>query len=307
MDKLQELEKSLGKQLKYNVKLADFTSIKIGGSAKYFYQANTIDDLIKAVLLAQKAKINYLVLGAGSNLIFSDRGYDGLIIINKTHSILFIPDKAQVIVDSGVMLARLIMQAAEHNLGGIEALFGIPATIGGAVYGNAGAHKIEIGQFVKSITLLDVNGKIIRCRSSWLRTSYRMTHIKKIKKENLICPIILSIKFQLMPKKKEEIVKKIQYYQNLRQEKQPYDKPTCGSVFKNPGSNANQSAGYLIEKCGLKGKKIGKMQISPKHANFIQNLGGGTANEFCQIVELIKQTVFEKEKIKLQEEIEYMR
>ena len=220
-------------------------------------------------------------------------------------NISFILDKNQVIVDSGVILSRLIMESAEHNLGGMESLFGIPGTIGGAVYGNSGANRVEIIQFIKSITLLNTNNKIIRCNAKWLQAGYRTTKLKKLKKGKKDNPIILSVKLQLMPAKKEEIIKKIQHHQKIRLQKQPYDKLTCGSVFKNPSDVSKGSAGQILDHLHFKGKIEGDAQISKKHANFIENKGDATAKDVRKLIEDIKDKVLE-EGIRLEEEIEYI-
>ncbi len=301
------LEKILGDKLKKNVLLRNFSTLKVGGKAKYFFKAEKIEDLIEAVLVAKKYKNKYLVLGSGSNVVIGDKGFDGLVILNRTSNISFLLDKSQVIVDSGVMLMRLIAESAENNLGGLETLFGIPGTIGGAIYGNAGANKLQINQFIKSLTLLDTSGKIIRCSSKWLRSGYRTTKIKQLKDQKKETPIILTAKLQLMPAKKDVIINKMQYWQKIRIEKQPYDKFTCGSVFKNPGDGVAGSAGYIIDNCGLKGEQIGNARVSPKHANFIENIKGeSNADEIKLLINNIKQKITEEKKIKLEEEIEYI-
>lgn len=320
MRKIKELKAILGEDLKEDVVLADYTTMKVGGVADYFYIAKNIDDLVKAVLAAKKVGVKYFILGSGSNVLISDYGFGGLVILNRANNMAFLSDKCQVIVDSGVSLARMIMESADHSMGGMEALFGIPGTIGGAVYGNVGAHGVEISQFIKSITLLSTNGKIIRCKIESLKPAYRTSYLKELRKKGKESPLVLSVKFQLSPNKKEEVVKKLSYYQNLRMEKQPYNEPSCGSVFRNTtlintnkNTNLHESipckelaAGYLLDQAGAKKLREGGMQVSKKHANFIINNGKGRAIEVKNLIDKMRRLVAEKEGVELEEEIEYV-
>lgn len=303
---LQRLKETFKDNLKQDVPLASYTTLKVGGLAQFFLEVRAIEDLIKALIIAREDKIPYLLLGNGSNILVNDSGFSGLVILNRTSNIAILDDKAELLADSGVMLPRLIMQAAEHNLGGLEPLFGIPTTVGGAVYGNAGANRVEISRFIKYITCLNEENKIVRLKTSWLKPGYRTTKLKQLKQEQKYVPIVLTVKLQLLPTKKEEILKKIQMYQNMRVNKQPYDKPTCGSVFKNPGLEAQESAGALIESLGYKGKKIGDAEVSKKHANFIENRGKATAAQIYALVHEIKDKAREEKGIELEEEIEYV-
>lgn len=303
MNKIKEIKQILGEGLKEDVSLQDYTTMKVGGVADYFYIAKNIDDLVKAILAARKVDVKYFILGRGSNILVSDFGFQGLVILNRASNIAFLTDKCQVIVDSGVSLARMIMESADHSMGGMEALYGIPGTVGGAVYGNVGAHGVEISQFIKSITLLSTAGKIIRCKIESLKPAYRTSYLKELRKKGKESPLVLSVKFQLSPNKKEEVVKKLSYYQNLRMSKQPYNEPSCGSVFKNVG---DQASGILLDQAGAKKLREGGMQVSKKHANFIVNNGKGRAIEVRNLIEKMRQLVAEKEGVELEEEIEYV-
>lgn len=316
-DNSNKLKQELGEELKQDISLLDYTTMKVGGVADYFYVAQNIDELVKAVLAAKELGIKFFIIGGGSNILVSDDGFRGLVILNRAKNLVFLTDKSQVITDSGVALSRLIMESANHGMGGMEALFGIPGTVGGAVYGNVGAHGVEVSQFIKSVTLLSTQGKIIRCKIDSLKPKYRSSYLKAQKRKNIDSPIVLSIKFQFSPKKKDEIVKKLSYYQNIRMDKQPYDEPSCGSVFKNTkihkfdeahkiDTNSELSAGYLLEQAGAKKLRDGGVQVSRKHANFIVNNGKGKAIEVRNLVEKMRQKVFEKDGIELEEEIEYV-
>jgi UDP-N-acetylmuramate dehydrogenase len=306
MEQLNQLKNLLGEELKENILLSDYSTMKVGGLAKYFFVAKSINDLIRSITISKELNIKYRIIGGGSNVIFSSQIFDGLIILNKCSNIIVIKEKHQIIVDSGLSLARLIMESANHELSGIEPLAGIPGTVGGAIYGNAGAFGIEISQFVVSVTLLNKSGKIVRCKMQDLKPSYRTTYLKDQRKSNKEVPAILSIKLQLRPGKKEEIINKISYYKKVRSDKQPYDKPNCGSVFKNPGNSTEHSAGYILDKLSAKKIKIGDAQVSNKHANFVINNGNATVDDVIGVINQMKDVVREKTGMVLEEEIEYI-
>lgn len=307
-----KLKKILGKNLEENIELKKYTTMRVGGVADYFYVAKTIDDLIKAVLATKKLNIPYVVIGGGSNIIVSDFGFAGLVILNRASNIAKISDKSQLIVDSGVNLTRLVMETVNFALSGLEALVGIPGTIGGAVYGNAGAYGTEISNLIKSITLLSPDGKIVRYHGDWLKPSYRCTRLKQLKKSGVEIPIILSVKLQLSSNKREEILKKIQYYQAKRLLKIPYDKPSAGSIFKNPYPRGTaqfakeKTAGAMLENIGAKKLRLGDAQVSVKHANIIINNKNAKASEIRKLIEQLREEVNEKYHILLEEEVEYV-
>lgn len=314
---MDEAEKNLIKELddgnlKLNFSLKNEVSIKVGGPADYFYEANRIDDLVKAVSSAYKYKKPYFILGGGYNIVPSDSGFPGLIIKNNTSNIAFSDDNSQVIVDSGVNLGKLINLAASRGLGGLEFLFGVPGTIGGAVYGNAGAFNYEISDFVKSIILLrPANGemKVVKRGKEWMNFSYRSSHLKEENalEKDKFKPVILTVKLQLVKRRRDEILDLMQT--NLKQKKQgqPLDEISAGSFFKNPGpTEKNQSAGYLLDSCGAKKLRIGGAGFSKKHANFLINRKNATASDIRRLAEKAKNIVFDKSKINLEEEIEYI-
>ncbi len=306
MDKYKKLKSVLGSELKEHIVLRDYASMRVGGVADYFYVAKKIDNLIEAVFIAKKLDIPFIVLGGATNVLISDYGFGGLVILNRTSNLAILQDKSQIIADSGVSLMRLIVEAANNNLGGMEPLYGIPGTIGGAIYGNAGAFGVEICQFIKSITVLTDEGKIMKYNPAWLEANYRITKLKKNKDKQGGQTVILSIRFQFSHNKKEDILKKLSYYKQNREQKQPYTMPSIGSIFKNPGKNPEQSAGYILDQLGAKKIKIEDAQVSKEHANFIINKGKANATQIKQLVNLLKDLVREKENIELKEEFEYI-
>jgi len=311
MDKFKQLKKILGEDLKEHIVLRDYSTMKVGGVADYFYIAKDINSLIQAISVAKNLKIPFEVLGGASNVIISDFGFPGLVILNRSNNIAFLQEQAQIIVDSGVSLARLVAESASRNLGGLEYFYGIPGTIGGAIYGNAGCQGIEICSMVKGVTLLSPEGKIVHYRGDWLKPLYRSTILKKLRNDGRPIPIILSAKLQLQHSRKEEMLEKISEYKQKREKSQPYNFPSAGSIFKNPKSVASSdgkpmSAGYLIDECGLKGIKVGDAVVSKIHANFIVNRGKAQAIDIRSLINLVKDKVKELKDADLVEEVEYI-
>jgi UDP-N-acetylmuramate dehydrogenase len=285
--------------VKKNVLLKNYTTFKIGGPAKYFYIARAKEDLISAVKAAKKNKLPFFVLGGGSNLLVSDAGYRGLVIKNETKN--FKIKKEKIISESGVSLGRIIGAAIKKGLGGLEEGSGIPGTVGGAVYGNAGwpKGKWAIGDLVERIEILWPNGKTEKVGKRWFSSNYRNSRLKKMKVNK---PIILEVVLKLKKRKIKDLEKKQQEILMSRREKIPAGF-SAGSIFKNP---KGFFTGKLIEECGLKGKKIGKVKISEKHANFFINLGQGKAKDVIKLIKLTKKEVKNKFKVDLEEEIQLL-
>lgn len=313
------------KGVREHVVMRDFTTLRIGGVADYFFEAKTIDDLIKSVRTAVDFKIPYFILGNGSNILFSDYGFAGLVIKNTTTNIAIMKEKSQVIVDSGVMLPRLIMELASNDLAGLEFLYGVPGTVGGALHGNAGAWGNAIGDYLKNLTVLEKDPetgipKVSQYDASWLDFSYRSSKLKKIKSKEK--PVILTARFQLARSQKEEIIRRLNAIQKKRQATQPIGL-SAGSVFRNPipkelknisGSGTKnmpeflkeRTAGFMLDQVGAKKLKVGSAEVSNVHANFILNKNGAKGSEVRSLIEEMRASVNEKFSIVLEEEIEYI-
>ena len=308
-----------------HVVMRDFTSLRVGGVADYFFEASSVDDLVKAVRKAVEINLPYFILGGGSNILFSDYGFPGLVIKNSTSNIAIMREKSQVIVDSGVYLSKLIMACVANDLSGIEFLYGIPGTIGGSVYGNAGAYGQSVGDYIKNITMLIIDPKdgvpkIVQYNSSWMEFGYRTSKLKKMK--NRFKPVILSCKMQLSQNQKEEIMRRINKSKDNRVKSQPIGS-SAGCVFQNPipkelenvigrGSKGmpelpiERRAGYMLDQAGAKNLKIGSAEVSNKHANFVINTNSAKASEIRMLIEEMREKVREKYNIVLNEEIEYI-
>lgn len=302
-----------------NVPLAQYTTFRIGGPARYFFVAKNIEDAKKAVQAAQKEKIPHYIIGNGSNLLFSDNGFDGLVIkmLNTEYRIL----GTNVICDSGVLLGRIISETAKNSLAGFEWMVGIPGTIGGAIYGNAGAFGHSISGNINRVEVLDLSDLSQKYLSKdECKFSYRSSVFKEKKY------IILRAEFVLSKGATEEVRNVTKEYLSKRSVRHPAG-PSAGSIFKNPSIAENKKAyegilkkfhdagkfktsgtlpaGWLIEQCGLLGKRIGGAEISKQHGNFIINAGGAKATDIIILISLIKQKIRVNFGIQLEEEIQY--
>jgi len=307
--------------LQKNVPLAQYTTFQIGGPAQYFYVAKNEAEMIKVIAWAQSEKLDFFILGGGSNLLVSEQGFTGLVI--KDENVDFKIEGNLVTAGSGVSLAYFVDQCAENSLSGMEFLAGIPGKIGGAVRGNAGAWGQGIGELVKTVKIL-ANQKIKELTGFACRFQYRDSLIKQ---ENY--PVISAV-FQLQKGIQEEIKEKINHYLQERARKIPIEQLSAGSTFKNidlhdldqekvkQGLGLNNqefkeatkfgklAAGYLIDGLGLAGQKMGGAQVSTKHANFIINTGGATADDVIKLISYIKQQVRDTTGIQLEEEVQYL-
>lgn len=310
-EKDKKLKKFFGSKLQEHILMRDHTTIRIGGVADYFYEATKIEDLISSVIFVRENKIPYFILGCGSNILVSDYGFPGLVIHNNSSNISFL-DKGQVMVDSGVKLSSLILKAIDKNLGGIESLYGIPGTIGGATYGNAGAYGMEIFDFIKSVTLLNPENKLVNYKNEWFLPEYRSTKLKRLEQKEYV---ILTVKFQLAHNKKEQLIDNVNKVKTERDAKFGSLGPSCGSVFKNPISNKEykniemarkNSAGYLLDTIGVKKMIVGGAGIYSKHANIIENKNNASAADVKKLIENIKNEVRKQTGKIFEEEIEYI-
>lgn len=310
MDEIErKLKEELGEEVKQNQSLRDYASIGVGGVADFFYTAKTIDQLVNAVTVARKLNLPYFILGGGYNIIPSDSGFFGLVIKNETSNIAFDHENSQVIADSGVNLSRLINLAAGYDLGGIEFLFGIPGTVGGAIYNNAGAFGSEIGDFVKSVILLvseEDKPKIFRKGTEWMNFSYRSTRLKEGLGDSKHRPVILTVKIQLARRRKDEILNLVRQAILKKKQAQPLEEKSAGSFFKNPGVVKEKTAGFLLDRAGAKKIRIGGAAVSKKHADFIINRKNATASDIRKLADKVRAMVKIDFDIELEEEVEYI-
>lgn len=305
----QNLKIHFGENLLTNVLLKEYTTIGVGGIADYFIISRNIEELVDCVNYAYKNKIPFLILGDGSNVVVSDYGFPGLVIKNEACSIVINREKGEIIADSGIGLSKILNLAASSELGGIEFVAGVPGRLGGCVYNNCGSKTSGIGDYVKSVTLLEEkSGKIIvtRHNSEWMEFEYRSTKLKKDYKNKEFKPVILTVKLRLARKRKDEILRAIRENLEWKKESQPLAEKSAGSFFKNPGKIKEQSAGFLLDKTGAKKLKSGGASVSKKHANFIVNSKNATAKDIRRLADMMRLNVRESYNIDLEEEVEYI-
>ena len=285
--------------IKENEPLAKHSTYKIGGSAKYFVVTKSKEDILEAVGFAKQKKLPFFLLGGGSNILFNDKGYDGVII--KIQLGGFKIDGQNIISGAGVPLAQLVNVSIDNNLTGLEWGVGIPGTIGGAVNGNAGAYGSSVSDNVGSIVVLGEDVKEKRYSKEECGFKYRRSKFKKIDNKEIITEVTLKLK----QGDKEKSREKIKDILMQRKGKIP-PQPSAGCVFKNIKSDDGKlvaAAGALVEQCGLKGQRAGGAKIPTLHGNYIVNTGGASASDVIKLINLCKQKVKEKFNIDLEEEI----
>lgn len=276
--------------VKLNESLKLHTTYKVGGTCKYFITPKDLEELIDLLKYLRDNSIKYMVLGNGSNTIFSSKEYDGVIINLKNINDMKI-DGEKIYVEAGYQLIKLSMDALNNSLSGLEFAAGIPGNIGGAIFMNAGAYKSDMSELVETVTFLDENLELKTLKNEELDFSYRKSIFQK---NNYI---IISTVLKLNKGDKEEIKALMDKRKARRLESQPLEYPSAGSVFRNPSEDI--FAGKLIEDLGLKGYKIGGAKISEKHANFIINDGDATGEDIKALIDLVKAKVKEKYNIDL--------
>ena len=278
-----------------NEPLKKHTSFKIGGPADLFVYVNSIDNLKIILNYINTQNIPFFILGNGTNVLASDEGFRGIVInLTKIKDKLSIADNNIITCSSGISLAKVCVFALKNSLSGLEFAWGIPGSCGGALFMNAGAYGsvmsdiILEGSHIKDDGVEEILGK------DKLNLTYRKSYYTNKPF------IITSIKMQL--KNENPTIIRSKMYENIlkRKTKQPLEFPNAGSIFKRP---EGYYAGTLIEQCGLKGKKVGGAMVSPKHAGFIVNTGNATSNDVCNLVNLIKETVYKKTGVTLECEI----
>lgn len=296
MDRLiKEFQKANIGQLKTKEPLANHTTWKIGGPADVLVIPKDIESLVTTIKLAKQHNIPIFIIGRGSNLLISDKGISGVVIkISDCIDHLEI-NGDQITVGAGFSLIKLATMMSKKGLSGLEFAGGIPGSVGGAVFMNAGAHKSDVSNILVKTKVLYPDGSLIWYNNEEMQFSYRTSRLQK---DLGIC---LEAVFQLQKGNREEIIAEIQKNKEYRKKTQPWDYPCCGSVFRNP---LPHHAGKLIEDAGLKGFTIGGAQVSTMHANFIVNIGGATAKNVLELIDYVKKEIYKKFKVQLETEVE---
>ena len=278
-----------------NEPMKKHSTFGIGGNAKVFILPQKLIEIKNILKYSTKYDIKVIFTGSGSNLLVSDRGFDGIIIsLKKTFKKLLFLDDGYIVVESGVMLGNMVKEAIKRNIEGFESLVGVPGTVGGALYMNAGAYGTEISKYFVSARVVNKKGKEKTLTKSDIQFFYRKSTFSK---DDLL--IEAKLKYKKGDIKKIEKMKK--KFSDSRKNNQPLKFRSAGSIFKNPSTEV--AAGYLIDKAGLKGVKKGNAMISPKHANFIVNLGKASSDDVLYLIRYIKREIAKEYKILLELEI----
>lgn len=276
-----------------NESLAPYCSMKAGGRAKYIVLPKTKEELVSAVAEFKKSGERYVVVGNCSNLLFPESGFDGAVIITSGMRGVEVNGN-RLKASCGETLSTLARAACESSLTGLEFCYGIPGTVGGGVYMNAGAYGGELSQVFVRGEFIDENGDIIVLNANEMDFAYRHSVMAN---RSLI---LLSAEFECSAGNKEDIRARMDELMAKRKASQPLEYPSCGSAFKRP---VGHYAGALIEQCGLKGLTVGGAQVSEKHAGFIINRNNASADDVIELLNLVSDTVFEKTGVRLEPEI----
>lgn len=288
----------LGDKVKENVSLAPYTSARIGGPADILIIADTAAELARIVKLLWKQDMPFTILGGGSNVLVSDKGVRGVVVMNRAKGVKFHGgDQPSVTVESGVVFSNLANRCASKGFAGLEWAATVPGTIGGAAYGNAGAFGGDMAGNLIHADLLTENGRE-KFTVEQMGYEYRSSVLKR----GEIKAVVLSAELSLKNSTKEEATVKIQQFSAHRKATQPPG-ASMGSMFKNPNGDY---AGKLIEAAGLKGARIGNAEISPLHGNFFINHGTTKAEDIRALIQLAQKTVKEKQGVELELEIEFV-
>lgn len=300
MDGLQKraFERLAGEGIRFDYPMNRLTSYRVGGPVEALWEAHNLTMLKKVIRYLVSEGIPYGVLGRGSNLLVTDKGIEGVMILLKG-SLALVSEGTEdgfVYAGGGVHLAHLMNWCGQRGVSGLEFLAGIPGTVGGAVAMNAGAFQREINQRIRTVQMVTPEGEQVEMDRSKLEFSYRRFHMKE-------GTVITHTGFDLIRSRRQVVLDKMGGFLKTRKETQPLEYPSAGSVFKNP---TGDFAGRLIEKAGLKGKSVGGAMVSEKHANYIVNTGNATAADILSLLDLVKREVKRTLGVDLEPEIKIL-
>ena len=290
---IEELKNICGTVL-LNEPMSLHTSFRTGGPAEVFIKAESTENIISAIDIAKKYNKQYIITGNGSNILVKDGGIDGIVINIGNEMSKIKCDGTKIYAQAGAMLSALATAAADEELTGLEFASGIPGTVGGAVFMNAGAYDGEIKDIIEYADVIDSEGNTHRLTKDELELSYRHSVIAE---KNMI---VVGAMFNLSKGIKKNITDKMADFAKRRRDKQPLNYPSAGSTFKRP---EGYFAGKLIEDSGLKGKTVGGAQVSEKHAGFVVNIGNATSSDIIALMDGCIETVYNKFGVKLEPEV----
>jgi UDP-N-acetylmuramate dehydrogenase len=294
-----DIQRRIGVKTSRREPLARFTTMRVGGPADLFAEVHNLFELRAIVRFARQRSLPLLVLGRGSNVVISDRGVGGLVVLNRAQQHRIEADRA--IADSGLAMARLATVTRGAGLSGVEFGLAIPGTVGGAVWANAGAHESDIAAVLVSASVIGPDGSEATLGLDALELAYRESRLKHSPAG--LPEVVTAATFQLSPADPAVIATRLDEIRRWRQQNQPLGLPSAGSVFRNPPGD---SAGRIVDELGLKGRRVGGAQVSPRHANFIVNDQGGTASDVRTLAEEVQQAVLRERGVSLQLEIAFV-
>ena len=291
-----DLRQRFHSALREGASLAPFTSARIGGPADFLVTVTSADALAEAVELAWQEALPHRIIGAGSNLLVSDKGFRGLIILNRAKAVRFNDGSEPTAwAESGAVFSSLANRCAARGLAGLEWAATVPGTVGGAVYGNAGAFGGDVASSLRQAELLDATG-----RRAWAPAELGYAYRSSILKRGEVTAVVLAGEFQLALSTKAEVTARMDGFTTRRKATQPPG-ASMGSMFKNPEGDF---AGRLVEAAGLKGTRVGNAEISPLHGNFFVNRGSATAADVRRLIEIAREGVLRNSGVHLELEIE---
>ncbi len=309
----ERLRKTLGTGLRTQEPLRQHTTFRIGGPADFYFDARTPDQLVAALLAAHEAELPVFLLGGGSNLLVSDEGFRGIVVHNACEAIEF--DGGAAHVECGADFTDFILRCRDRGLAGLEFAAGIPGSVGGALYGNAGCYGKDIGSYTIECTVATLDGATVETLpASWFQFAYRDSRLKREPR------VLLSALIKLQPGEREASTREIEEKLEIRRVKHPQWRiePTAGSYFKNlppdwhkpdgklsPGTR-RVAAGQLLDECDCRGLRVGDAMVFEKHANIIVNAGRASARDVLELAELMKGRVREKFGVELEEEVMFL-
>jgi UDP-N-acetylmuramate dehydrogenase len=280
-----DIQRRIGVKTSRNEPLARFTTMRVGGPADLFAEIHNLFELRALVRFARGREVPYFLLGRGSNLVISDAGMAGLVILDRAQQTRI--EGTSLVADSGLPMAKAATIAKDAGLSGLEFGLAIPGTVGGAVWANAGAHESDVATVLESAAVLRADGSESSLSPTELGLDYRESRLKEAAPG--APDVVTWARFGLTPAEPDVIAARLDEIRRWRQQHQPLGLPSAGSVFRNPAEGP--SAGALIDELGLKGLRIGGATVSPKHANFIVNDERGSAADVRRLAEAVQAAV----------------
>jgi UDP-N-acetylmuramate dehydrogenase len=289
----------LGCEVRFGEPLARHTTYRIGGPAAVLVMPRRAEDVAAALRLATREGMPWLALGLGSNVLVSDQGFDGVVIrmgkgldnVERSG-----PEQTLWTVGAGLPTPLFARQTSAVGHGGAQRLIGVPGTVGGGIFMNAGAHGQDFSLITRSVEVVDARGEVRRVPAKDIAWRYRSSGFSGV--------VVLGGTMELTPGDPAQAKEELALYLRKRREGTPFDEPCCGSVFRNPAAGAeSRTAGQLIEACGLKGFRHGEAEISPKHANYIVNLGGASAADVRAVIDTARERVHSQFGVTLELEV----